>query len=238
MFAGLAGVAWGETPSLKDMPAPPSVAINPAPLDAAADIKVMVDAIPASAKYVVHVKLGAKGNQLKPEEAADTGANLSQVCEQMQQFARTRGANLVVILGAEHGIEVPIKQTSQLLKLRPNDPSLAMILFRWDNPAPLTAAETHLRFTTQPPPAHTENMNYKINLQAAPPGLEMATWLYGNIARFVNDATHHGFNTVSLRSTRDAKFENVWLPGCDEPVRVSLLKPELDVTIFKSAMAN
>jgi hypothetical protein len=240
LFIAVAAAAWSDVsppakmPPVESMPPPPSVAMNPAPLDASAEVKVLVNVIPASAKYVIYVDLASKGNQLKPEEAADTGNNLSGLVEQLREAAKSRGANLIVVLGAEHGIDVPLKQTPQLLKLRANDPSLVIILFRWDALAPLTPAESRVRFTTQAPPTNGENVSYKISLSLDTAGISKAYWLYGNISRFIADASARGFDTVALRSTNDARFENVWLPGCDEPVRVSLTKPELDVTIFKS----
>jgi hypothetical protein len=57
---------------------------------------------------------------------------------------------------------------------------------------------------------------------------------YANIARFVKDAVDSGYDTVSIRSSQDAVGEDVWLPGCDTPLKVSNAKPELDVTIYKS----
>lgn len=52
----------------------------------------------------------------------------------------------------------------------------------------------------------------------------------------MKDAIGNGFDTVSVRSPQDAAGEDVWLPACDEPAKVSVSKPELDVTLYKRAV--
>jgi hypothetical protein len=79
---------------------------------------------------------------------------------------------------------------------------------------------------------------YKIELKAGPSGAPKAFWVYANISRFVKDAIGNGFDTVSVRSPEDAAGEDVWLPSCDEPAKVSVSKPELDVTLFKRTDAG
>jgi hypothetical protein len=231
----LVSSAAAETPPAGTLPPPPSVALNTAPFDAAADVAVLVNVIPADAKFVVHARLSSNGTHLAADEAAATGANLSQMLEQLRQDARQHGANLIVLLGSEHGVDVPIQQTAQPLKLRPEDPSVTVLLFRREKSAPPTPAESGMHFAVHAHPGKGENINYKIALQSAPPGADLAFWLYMNIARFVTDATAHGFNTIALQSTTDPKFQDVWLPGCDDPVRVSLTKPELDVTLYQGS---
>jgi hypothetical protein len=66
----------------------------------------------------------------------------------------------------------------------------------------------------------------------------MTAWTNGNISRFVNDAVSRDLDTISLRSSKDAETEDVWLPACDHPLKISLTKPILDVTIFKRQLTK
>ena len=200
----------------------------------------LVNVIPASAKFAQYLTLNPQHPTMTPDEAVATGKNLEQALPQLRQAAQKFGANLIVLLGSEHGIAVPIGGLARPLVLRGDNPVITAVLFRWAGAPSPTDSEKSVHFTTSPVPDDKQlkgdtvmKINYSISLKSAPPGTELGTWVYLNISRFVADAVHHDFDTISLRSTDDPSFQNVWLPGCDAPLKVSRKNPELDVTIFR-----
>jgi hypothetical protein len=112
------------------------------------------------------------------------------------------------------------------------------LLFDWDGAAGLSDKERAVRFTTAAPPPGVASIAYKIELKAGPTGVPKAFWVYANISRFVKDAIGNGFDTVSVASSQDPAGEDVWMPACDEPARVSVSKPELDVSLYKRTEAG
>lgn len=226
--------AADKAPDAHSLPAPPSVALNVAPLQESDDVRVLVNVIPATAKYVIFADLKSERTSLDPSEADKVGAGLSQTFEELRNVARERGANLIVVLGSERGIAVPLRQAAQPLVLRPNDPSVTVILFQWDEAHPPSQAELGVRFTTHVPASVAgTSSRYTISLARDTTGQPKSAWVYTNISRFVADAVKGGFDTVAVSSTTDPKFDTVWLPGCDDPVRISLTKPELNVLLYK-----
>ena len=229
---------YGTIPDPKTLPAPPSVAINPSPLEANARIEMQVDAIPADAKYVIYAELKLDGLTIDNENVASVGQELSRILGDTFKLAKERGANLIVLLSNEHGIDVTISHCQQTLRLRPKDPVLTAILFQSKSLGSKRPEARKVRFTTTVPDAEGDRIRYKISLAQDTAGVTKAYWTYGNISRFVSDALEHDFDTIALQSTSDAQYENVSLPGCDDPLRISLGKPELIVTILKAGQLN
>jgi len=205
-----------------------------------APFTVMADTIPARAAFPTFVKLNPKNPTMKPEEAAATGQNLAQAIPQLHALAQQHGANLVVLIGAEHGISVPIEGVRRPLVILPDGPTVTAVFFRWDGAPSPTDSEKAIRFTTNPAPSDKylpgdtiKKISENIGLKSAPANSDLATWVYLNLPRFVSDAIRYEFDTISIASTADASFQTVWLPGCDQPLKVSTTKPNLSVTIFK-----
>jgi len=226
--------ACSTVPDPKTLPPPPSMALNPQPLASSEEIALAVNAIPADAKYVIYAELKLDGLTIQPGQEAQVGADLSRIIDQVFTLARERGANLVVLLSTQHGVDLPIKGCTSLLRVRPQNPVITAILFQSVSRG---ASVPNVRFTTQQA-EESEGVAYKITLALDTAGVTKAYWTYGNISRFVAEAVKNRFDTISITSTSDKEFEEVWLPGCDEPLRVSLKKPVLDVHIYRENMPN
>ena len=228
ILLSLATVAVAQGPTSNSYPA------------SARPVTFLVNVIPASARFAQYLTLNPQHPTMAPGEAAATGKNLEGALPQLRQAAQKFGANLVVLLGSEHGIPVPISGLNPPLVLRGDNPVITALLFRWPGAPSPTDSEKSIHFTTTPAPddkpLHGDTVtkiHYSISLKAPAPGGELGTWVYLNLSRFVADAIHHDFDTVSLQPTADPSFQNVWLPGCDAPLKVSRTNPELSVTIFK-----
>jgi len=175
-------------------------------------------------------------------EAAATGTNLAQAVDALSRAAEQRGANLVVLLGSDHGIPVPIAQANAYLMVRPNNPVVTALLLHYDDTRAISTAEQHVRVTTLPPPpdkdlpviGRVQKAHVSIPLQYITPGLPLDHWVYSNLLRFYAIAAKMGFDTISILSTKDPAFHEVWLPHCDKPLKVSIASPKLDVTIYRS----
>jgi hypothetical protein len=234
------GETQAQNPAPPDatLPPPPSIAVNPEAKPAESPVTILVDTIPASAKFVNFAQLALGSRVLEKSHAADVGGHLSKKFEEMTGVARQSGSNLLVVLSQEHGISVKIAQCDRPLVLKTSNAVVTILLFDWDGAPGLSDMEKAVRFTEAAPPPGVPSITYKIELKTAPPGAPLAFWVYANISRFVKDGTGYGFDTVSVRSPEDAAGEDVWLPACDEPVKVSVSKPELDVTLYKRANAG
>jgi hypothetical protein len=220
------------------MPPPPSVAVNPAPKSQRSLVRFLVDEVPASAKFVAYAQLKMDGRTIDKSHAREVGEGLSKEFERMVDSARQKGANLIVLFSQAHGISAPIAQSERPLMLGSPDPVVTAVLFDWDSSAGLSNKEKAVRFTTEAPPRDKPNIQYKFELKVDTAGITESYWAYANIARFVKDAVDSGYDTVSIGSSQDAVGEDVWLPGCDTPLKVSNAKPELDVTIYKRVEAK
>ncbi len=226
-------VSSPQAPAAARLPPPPSIAINPATIPASVPVIFSVDIIPAEAKYVIYAQLKLGGHTIDQSNAREAGTVLSGLFAKLAVSARERGANLIVLLSPEHGIAVPIEQCDRALILRAVDPTATAVFFRWNPATGISERERQIRFSTSPPPKTGKSIHDSISLEINTAGVTKSYWTYANIARFVQEATAHGFDTIAMRSTNDSEFEEVWLPGCDEPLKVSTKKPELDVTLYK-----
>ena len=144
----------------------------------------------------------------------------------------------MILFSNEHGVDIPIRQCASPLRLRSRDPRIVAVLFQSAQAAEPGNLAPRVRFTTRLAGTPKENIGYKITLAKDTAGVTRAYWTYGNIARFVADALERGLDTVTIKSTTDAPSEEVWLPGCDDPVRISLTHSVLDVTIYKASRPN
>jgi hypothetical protein len=211
-------------------------------LRAGPGLRYLVNTVPADARYVIYAQMNLSGLTIAEGDVPQVSANLSASLDGMPGFARPRGANLIVILTQAHGIPVPVRQVSQPLVLRRTDPVVTLLLFDWDPAKGLGAGERRVRFYAgngpQPaPPTGTvlapTSINMSITLKSAPDHENLATWAYLNLTRFVKEAAARGFDSIVIKSSGDPVADDVWLPGCDEPVRISGTRPELNVTAYR-----
>jgi hypothetical protein len=219
-------------------PPPPSFAVHPEAKPPQSPVTFLVNTIPASAKFVNFAQMTLGARPIGESQAADIGRDLSKSFDGMADLARQYGGNLVVVFSQEHGISVPIAQCDRPLVLKTANSVVTALLFDWDGAAGLSDKERAVRFTTAAPPPGVASIAYKIELKAGPTGVPKAFWVYANISRFVKDAIGNGFDTVSVASSQDPAGEDVWMPACDEPARVSVSKPELDVSLYKRTEAG
>jgi hypothetical protein len=220
-------------PDPASLPPPPSVAVNPSPKSPREKVRVLVDTIPAQARYVREANAPMNGVTIPPGQERAFGKSLSHGIDQLIELARQAGANTVVLLSHGRGSAIPIEQSKDPLLLTPDAPRLSAILFDWAPTLRLTDKEKRVRFGIDMLPAGKDRIQQTITMELNTAGATMATWAYGNISRFAKEAVTHDLDAVSLRSSRDVQAEDVWLPGCDQPLKISRTKPTLEVTIFK-----
>ena len=201
---------------------------------AEAKVRVLVNVIPGSAKFVTYAQMRLNGPPIVDGQAGPVGEMLSKQVDQLATLARQKGGNLIVLLSSEHGVAVPISQCERPIILARENPTMTAIVFAWDASAAISEKEERVHFVINAPEPDPPKINYTIGLKVDTAGVTKAYWAYGNISRFVNDAVRHDLDTVSLRSSQDSQCDEVWLPSCDGPLRISLSKPELTVTVFKS----
>jgi hypothetical protein len=170
---------------------------------------------------------------LDAQHATQTGAELSETFKQLFGIAREKGANLIVLFSNENGVDIPIRQCGTSLRLGATNPVITAVLFQCDPRVDFTACPK-IKFSTKPAPKDVDQISYTIDLMKDTAGISKSYWTYGNIARFVADAVSNKMDTIVLEHSTDEKCEDVWLPGCDQPVRISLEKPKLVVKIFKT----
>jgi hypothetical protein len=141
-----------------------------------------------------------------------------------------------VLLSHEHGVVVPIRQDERPLILNPGKISITTLLFDWNSPTNLSEDEKRIRFVINGQIEGRSRINYTIGLKLDTTGNPKAGWVYGNISRFVKDAIKFELNTVSISSSKESLSDEVWLPGCDEPLKVALINPELKISVFNRAV--
>ena len=238
------GVAVADV-GFGNLPPPPSIALNATPRPAGSEIRFLVDVIPASAKFVVYGQMSLNGLTVDESRAAEIGAGISGAIERTTDYAREKGANLIVLLSQQHGVSVPIRQAGQPLVLRRHNPVVTLVYFTWDAAGGLSEGEKRIRFFAGEPfppaapappaggPRQATQIHCTISLEVNTARVSKSYWTYSNISRFVEIAVANGFDTIALKSPGGLVSEDVWLPSCDAPVRISRARPELDVTIFK-----
>jgi hypothetical protein len=224
--------AAAEMPDPATLSNPPSVAIDPRPKPRVEPVRVLVDTIPAKARFVT-VARASLGAKIRRGMESAIGKALSESIDQLIEQARQAGANTIVLLSTGHGRAVPISHSDVPLVLDPDHPSLAAILFDCDATLQLTEAEKHVQFVIDVLPRGRQAIRYHIDLQLNTAKAPLDYWFYGNISRFVKDAVDHHLDTISLQSSADNATEEVWLPGNARPLRISKTTPVIGVTIFK-----
>jgi hypothetical protein len=209
------------------------VVVHPSPKPPGEKVRVLIDTIPAQARYVREANAPMNGVTIPADRERAFGKALSHGIDDLIGLARQAGANTIVLLSGGRGSAIPIEQNKDPLLMNPDAPRLSAILFDWDPTLRLSDKEKRVRFVIDMPPAGKDRIQQTITMELNTAGATMATWAYGNISRFVRDAVAHDLDTVSLRSSDDARTEDVWLPGCDHPLKISRTRPTLEVTIFK-----
>jgi len=244
LIALLGGRAAAD-PDVSSLPPVPSVAHIPTPKPPGSAVRFLVNTIPSEAKYVIYAQMKMNGLTVDQDQVPQISAGISGSLDRMPDFARKNGANLIVLLSQQQGIPVPIRQTDQPLILKRENPVVTVIFFDWDPGLVLSEKEKRIRFVTGPvPPAavaagnphEVVSMHYALALRMDTASIDKSYWAYSNMPRFVKDAVAHGLDTIALRSSDDFLAQEVWLPAGDSPIKVSMSKPVLDVTIFKRAM--
>jgi hypothetical protein len=225
-------------PDPASMPLPPSLAANPTPKRSDEKVQILVDTIPGSAKFILFGLLQFSAIQLEAGGERQVAAALSDQFDHLPEFARSKGANLVVFLSREHGLIVPIRQSERPLILQPGRIALTILLFDWNPAEGLSEKEKKVRFVINAPVEGKQRIDYGIELKVDTVVGSKGYWVYGNISRFVKDAAKFDLDTVSITSSGESLSDDVWLPGCDRPLKVALFKPKLNISIFKHNMPN
>ena len=213
------------------MPAPPSAEPHPIAKPVGSLVRVLVDVIPANAKYIDYA-------QLRIQELPDvnhlsnfSGAISNEIAK-MAENVPSLGGNLLVLLSQAHGMQVPISQSKRPLILAPTKGAIVVLLFNWEGDGTVTKKETEIQFLINAETKTKPSMTYRIELKSRPEGEPLAFWVYMNISRFVKDALACNAKRISLNSTNDAEYEEVFLPSCDQTLRVSKKHPLLETSIY------
>lgn len=220
--------------ALRGRPAP-SAADRLAPLPADAPIVVLVDTIPLGARYVEHTLCTCPMPHLDASQAGAAAENIAELLPEAAAFARTQGANVLVLFGAEHGLPVPLPGVSAPVTLAFDHPGYVLVFFRCDLPCRLP--KLPVRLTTDPPPAAFKAQATAVSYRVGRDGgssRTLASWVYGNLSRFMARADELGLDRISIPSAEGPDTEDVFLPGCDRPLRVSRDHPSLNVTIYRN----
>ncbi|HZZ58058.1 MAG TPA: hypothetical protein VFE31_09525 [Opitutaceae bacterium] len=218
----------------RSRPAPPAAErLDPLPADA--PIVVLVDTIPLGARYVEHTLCTCPMPHLDASQAGAAAENIAELLPEAAAFARTQGANVLVLFGAEHGVPVPLPGVSDPVTLAFDHPGYVLVFFRCDLPCRLP--KIPVRFTTDLPPAAFKAQATAVSYRVGRDGgysRTLASWVYGNLSRFMTQADQLGFDRISIPSAEGPDTEDVLLPGCDRPLRVSRDHPSLNVTIYRN----
>jgi len=122
---------------------------------------------------------------------------------------------------------------------------VTLVFFSWDAAGGPSEKEKRVRFVAGEPfppaapappaggPRQANQIHCAVSLQVNTARVDKAYWTYSNISRFVDAAVASNFDTIAFKSAGPLGSEEVWLPSCDAPARISLARPELDVTIFR-----
>jgi len=202
-------------------------------------IDVVVNAIPGSAQFVNYGVIDWKGATITSDALHDVSVAVSSATEQIKGVASKAGADLIVLIAPEHGVLVSQSVTSDEFRMRKEDPVLVAVFYKMGLGRGPTTEDRSVHFTTVAlKKAAAESVKMKIEQVKDTAGVTLSYWVYLNLPRFIAEAVAKGFDTVTIESSKDADCEEVWLPGCDVPLRISKEKPVIQCSIYKSREAN
>lgn len=196
--------------------------------------EVVVNSLPGDARFVNYAAIDWKGITITPETLKEFGDAVSRATQQGSEIASRAGADLVVLIVPESGVIVPSGVGDEEIRLRKKDPVLVAVFYKMKSGRKATSEESAVRFTTTLfPKTEGRSVDFKVTRVADTAGVTLSYWVYMNLPRFVAEATQGNFDTITIKSSADPDSEEVWLPGCDTPLRVSKKKPVIECSIYK-----
>lgn len=194
---------------------------------------VVVNSVPGDARFVNYAIIDWRGITITPETLKEFGDAVSKATRQGSEIASNAGADLVVLITPESGVIVPSSISGAEIRLRKKDPVLVAVFYKM-KPGRKVPRESAVRFTTTPfPETEGVSVDFKITRTVDTAGVTLSYWVYMNLPRFVTEANLRKFDTITIKSSDDPDSEEVWLPGCDVPLRVSKKKPVIECSIYK-----
>ena len=118
--------------------------------------------------------------------------------------------------------------------MRQKDPVLVAVFYKMSSGRKASQKEKSVCFTTSTL-ERAEGVAVDMNIEqiSDTAGVTLSYWVYMNLPRFVAEASAKHYETITIESSRDADCEEVWLPGCDTPLRISRKKPLIQCSIYK-----
>jgi hypothetical protein len=101
-------------PDARSLPPPPSVAVHPTPKSPGEKVRILIDTIPAQARYVTEASAPMGGLTIPPGQEDAFGKALSHGIDQLIELARQAGANTIVLLSHGRGAAVPSSRPRNL----------------------------------------------------------------------------------------------------------------------------
>ena len=231
LTAAFSTLSLWSYPDPGTLPPPPSAEPHPVSRPAGSPVYVLVDVIPATAKFIDYAQIRIQ-ELPDPNHLSDFSRNISKEIAKMVEGVPSLGGNLLVLLSQAHGVQVPISQSTRPLMLAAKKGAIVALLFSWNGNGTTTKRETEIQFLIDAEPKTKPSMTYRIALESRPEGAPMGFWVYMNISRFVKDALACNANRISLKSTTDSEYEEVYLPSCDQTLKVSTKHPVLETSIY------
>jgi hypothetical protein len=195
---------------------------------------IVVNAIPGDAQFVNYGAIDWKGATIVPDGLKDISEAVSSATEQAKTVASGAGADLVVIISPQTGVIIPQRIVQEEIRLRQKDPILVAVFYKMKSGRKASPEEQGIRFTTTAlPKTERGSIDLKIERVADTADVTLSYWVYLNLPRFVAEASKQHFDTIMIKSSEDADCEDVWLPGCDAPLRISKKRPLIECSIYQ-----
>lgn len=205
-------------------------AVSALPLPA---VDVVVNSVPGDARFVNYGAIDWKGAPNVSASLTEFTAAVSKSTMQVRNVASRAGADLVVLICPQTGVVIPQSVVRHVVRLREKDPVLVAAFYKMNAGRKASPQEESVCFTTTLL-ARTQgvSVDMKIERGVDTAGVTLSYWVYMNLPRFVAEAAEKHLDTITIKSSEDAECEDVWLPGCDDPLRVSKKKPLIDCSIY------
>ncbi|HVU23306.1 MAG TPA: hypothetical protein VHE13_04215 [Opitutus sp.] len=196
--------------------------------------EIVSNTIPGGAKFLNYGTVDWKGRMVDAGNVNEFGDAVSHAALESKSAATKAGANLVVLVSPESGTIVPQTVLPGEVRLREHDPVLVALFLKVPDRWTPRSDGARIRYATRMQEiSGYQSIDYKIEKVADSAGVSLAFWVYLNLPRFVAEAVANRYDTITIRSSKDADCEEVWLPGCDLPLRISRKNPVIDCTIYK-----